>query len=77
MSPENLLEFLVTEQRDEASLADAHSIIEKYEPDDTGQYTCVTPLTAVLLFAAESQQDCGALTDFIFIIFDSSFLSFG
>lgn len=38
----------MTEQQEEASLADAHNIIEKYEPDDTGQYTCVTPLTAVI-----------------------------
>lgn len=34
MSPENLVEFLMKEQREKASLADAHNIIKKYEPDE-------------------------------------------
>ncbi|XP_060900037.1 1-phosphatidylinositol 4,5-bisphosphate phosphodiesterase delta-1-like isoform X2 [Labrus mixtus] len=34
MSPENLVDFLMKEQREKATLADAHSIIEKYEPDE-------------------------------------------
>uniref|UniRef100_A0A8C7XTN0 Phosphoinositide phospholipase C n=1 Tax=Oryzias sinensis TaxID=183150 RepID=A0A8C7XTN0_9TELE len=34
MSAHNLVEFLMTEQRERASLADAHSIIDKYEPDE-------------------------------------------
>uniref|UniRef100_A0A7N6AC84 Phosphoinositide phospholipase C n=1 Tax=Anabas testudineus TaxID=64144 RepID=A0A7N6AC84_ANATE len=34
MSPENLVEFLMTEQRELATLADAHRIIDKYEPDE-------------------------------------------
>ncbi|XP_056148879.1 1-phosphatidylinositol 4,5-bisphosphate phosphodiesterase delta-1b [Lampris incognitus] len=34
MSPENLVEFLIKEQREKATLADAHKLIEKYEPDD-------------------------------------------
>ncbi|XP_035491716.1 1-phosphatidylinositol 4,5-bisphosphate phosphodiesterase delta-1b isoform X3 [Scophthalmus maximus] len=34
MSPENLVEFLMKEQREKATLADAHAIIEKYEPDE-------------------------------------------
>lgn len=38
MSPENLVDFLMKEQREKASLADAHKIIEKYEPDENGQY---------------------------------------
>lgn len=39
MSPENLVEFLMKEQREKATLADAHAIIEKYEPDEHGQYS--------------------------------------
>ncbi|XP_053293140.1 1-phosphatidylinositol 4,5-bisphosphate phosphodiesterase delta-1b isoform X1 [Pleuronectes platessa] len=34
MSPENLVEFLMKEQRSKASLALAHKIIEKHEPDE-------------------------------------------
>ncbi|CDQ94369.1 unnamed protein product [Oncorhynchus mykiss] len=34
MSAENLLEFLIKEQREEATLADAHRLINKYELDD-------------------------------------------
>ncbi|XP_070701723.1 1-phosphatidylinositol 4,5-bisphosphate phosphodiesterase delta-1-like isoform X2 [Pempheris klunzingeri] len=34
MSPENLVDFLMKEQREKASLADAHKIIEKFEPDE-------------------------------------------
>ncbi|XP_030017334.1 1-phosphatidylinositol 4,5-bisphosphate phosphodiesterase delta-1-like isoform X3 [Sphaeramia orbicularis] len=34
MSPENLVEFLMKEQREKASLTDAHKIIESCEPDD-------------------------------------------
>lgn len=34
MSPENLVEFLMKEQREKASLTDAHKIIESYEPDE-------------------------------------------
>ncbi|XP_039999018.1 1-phosphatidylinositol 4,5-bisphosphate phosphodiesterase delta-1-like isoform X2 [Xiphias gladius] len=34
ISPENLLGFLMKEQREKATLADAHKIIEKYEPDE-------------------------------------------
>ncbi|CAL8278209.1 unnamed protein product [Lota lota] len=34
MSAENLQEFLVQEQREEATLAHAHALIDKYEPDD-------------------------------------------
>lgn len=37
MSPENLVEFLMKEQREKASLVDAHNIIKKYEPDENGQ----------------------------------------
>ncbi|KAM7378865.1 hypothetical protein PAMP_004460 [Pampus punctatissimus] len=34
MSPENLVEFLMKEQREKTTLADAHKIIDKYEPDE-------------------------------------------
>ncbi|GAA6222414.1 1-phosphatidylinositol 4,5-bisphosphate phosphodiesterase delta-1-like isoform X2 [Lates japonicus] len=34
MSSENLVEFLMKEQREKATLADAHKIIEKCEPDE-------------------------------------------
>ncbi|CAB1326804.1 unnamed protein product, partial [Coregonus sp. 'balchen'] len=34
MSAENLLEFLIKEQREDATLADAHRLINKYELDD-------------------------------------------
>uniref|UniRef100_A0AAQ5YX00 Phosphoinositide phospholipase C n=1 Tax=Amphiprion ocellaris TaxID=80972 RepID=A0AAQ5YX00_AMPOC len=34
MSPQNLVDFLMKEQRGKATLADAHKIIEKYEPDE-------------------------------------------
>lgn len=38
MSPEDLVEFLTKEQRENATQADAQGIIEKYEPDENGQY---------------------------------------
>ncbi|CAK6967906.1 -phosphatidylinositol 4%2C5-bisphosphate phosphodiesterase delta-1b [Scomber scombrus] len=34
MSPDNLVEFLMKEQREKTTLADAHKIIEKHEPDE-------------------------------------------
>uniref|UniRef100_H3CR59 Phosphoinositide phospholipase C n=1 Tax=Tetraodon nigroviridis TaxID=99883 RepID=H3CR59_TETNG len=34
MSPENLVEFLMKEQREKATLADANSIIKNFEPDE-------------------------------------------
>lgn len=37
MSPENLVNFLMKEQRENATLAEAHKIIEKFEPDENGQ----------------------------------------
>ncbi|KAI3374431.1 hypothetical protein L3Q82_006255 [Scortum barcoo] len=37
MSPENLVEFLMKEQREKASLDDAHKIIETYEPDENAK----------------------------------------
>lgn len=36
MNPDNLVEFLMKEQREKASLADAHRIIDSWEPDETG-----------------------------------------
>lgn len=38
MSPQNLVDFLKKEQREDATLADAHNIIQKHEPDENGQY---------------------------------------
>ncbi|XP_037313896.1 1-phosphatidylinositol 4,5-bisphosphate phosphodiesterase delta-1-like isoform X1 [Pungitius pungitius] len=37
MSPQNLVDFLIKEQREEATLADAHNIIQKHEPDDNAK----------------------------------------
>ncbi|XP_070774277.1 1-phosphatidylinositol 4,5-bisphosphate phosphodiesterase delta-1-like isoform X3 [Enoplosus armatus] len=37
MSPDNLVDFLMKEQREKASLADAHKIIDKYEPDENAK----------------------------------------
>lgn len=37
MSPENLVEFLMQEQREKATLADAHKIIQDFEPDENGE----------------------------------------
>ncbi|KAM9719670.1 1-phosphatidylinositol 4,5-bisphosphate phosphodiesterase delta-1-like [Menidia menidia] len=34
MSPDNLVDFLLKEQREKATLSDAQKIIEKYEPDE-------------------------------------------
>lgn len=37
MNPDNLVEFLMKEQREKASLADAHQIIDQCEPDETAK----------------------------------------
>lgn len=37
MSAQNLLDFLMKEQREKATLADAHRIIEMYEPDENAK----------------------------------------
>ncbi|TDH06162.1 hypothetical protein EPR50_G00129910 [Perca flavescens] len=37
MSPQNLVDFLIKEQREEATLADAHDIIQKNEPDENAK----------------------------------------
>ncbi|XP_068459473.1 1-phosphatidylinositol 4,5-bisphosphate phosphodiesterase delta-1-like isoform X2 [Clinocottus analis] len=37
MSPQNLVDFLMKEQREKATLADAHNIIQKHEPDDNAK----------------------------------------
>lgn len=57
MSPENLVDFLMKEQREKASLADAHKIIEKFEPDENGQYfICNTCLCFRLLLRCVLEQ---------------------
>ncbi|TNN46500.1 1-phosphatidylinositol 4,5-bisphosphate phosphodiesterase delta-1 [Liparis tanakae] len=37
MSPQNLVAFLMTEQREKVTLADAQNIIQKHEPDDNAK----------------------------------------
>ncbi|XP_041660092.1 1-phosphatidylinositol 4,5-bisphosphate phosphodiesterase delta-1-like isoform X2 [Cheilinus undulatus] len=37
MGPDNLVDFLMKEQREKATLADAHAIIEKFEPDENAK----------------------------------------
>ncbi|KAK5859649.1 hypothetical protein PBY51_021190 [Eleginops maclovinus] len=37
MSPQNLVDFLKKEQREDITLADAHNIIQKHEPDETAK----------------------------------------
>ncbi|XP_029309358.1 1-phosphatidylinositol 4,5-bisphosphate phosphodiesterase delta-1-like [Cottoperca gobio] len=37
MSPQNLVDFLIKEQIEKATLADAHNIIHKYEPDENAK----------------------------------------
>ncbi|XP_040026362.2 1-phosphatidylinositol 4,5-bisphosphate phosphodiesterase delta-1 isoform X1 [Gasterosteus aculeatus] len=37
MSPQNLVDFLIKEQREAATLADAHDIIQKHEPDENAK----------------------------------------
>lgn len=37
MSPEDLVEFMMKEQREKATLADAYNIIKKFEPDENGK----------------------------------------
>ncbi|KAL3054777.1 hypothetical protein OYC64_017665 [Pagothenia borchgrevinki] len=37
MSPQNLVDFLKKEQREDATLADAHNIIQKHEPDENAK----------------------------------------
>ncbi|KAM4605564.1 1-phosphatidylinositol 4,5-bisphosphate phosphodiesterase delta-1-like isoform 2-T2 [Polymixia lowei] len=37
MSADNLVEFLINEQREEATLADANKLIEMYEPDENAK----------------------------------------
>lgn len=41
MSSEDLVSFLMKEQMEKVTLADAHKIIEKYEPDENGQYLLI------------------------------------
>lgn len=38
MSPENVVEFLMKEQREKATLADARQLVEQHEPDESSQY---------------------------------------
>ncbi|KAK9539355.1 hypothetical protein VZT92_004465 [Zoarces viviparus] len=37
MSPQNLVDFIMEQQREKATLADAHSIIQKHEPDENAK----------------------------------------
>lgn len=42
MSDRDLLNFLLNEQREQATAEDAHRLIEKYEVDQTGRLTLDT-----------------------------------
>lgn len=42
MSDRDLLNFLLNEQREQATAEDAHRLIEKYEVDKTGRLTLDT-----------------------------------
>uniref|UniRef100_UPI0037E72DD9 1-phosphatidylinositol 4,5-bisphosphate phosphodiesterase delta-1-like isoform X2 n=1 Tax=Semicossyphus pulcher TaxID=241346 RepID=UPI0037E72DD9 len=50
MSAENLVDFLLKEQREKAALADAHSIIEKYEPDENAKQNKLLSKDGFLMF---------------------------
>lgn len=41
MSPQDLVDFLIKEQKEKATLDDAHKIIEAFEPDENGQYAAL------------------------------------
>lgn len=42
MSDRDLLNFLLNEQREQATAEDAHRLIEKYEVDETGRLSLET-----------------------------------
>ncbi|XP_074545481.1 1-phosphatidylinositol 4,5-bisphosphate phosphodiesterase delta-1-like isoform X2 [Halichoeres trimaculatus] len=50
MSPDNLVDFLMKEQREKATLADAHSIIEKYEPDENAKQSKLLSKDGFLMY---------------------------
>ncbi|KAM9844922.1 1-phosphatidylinositol 4,5-bisphosphate phosphodiesterase delta-1-like [Aulostomus maculatus] len=50
MSPENLVEFLMKEQREKVTLADAHKIIGKFEPDETAKEKKVLSKDGFLMY---------------------------
>ncbi|XP_068197191.1 1-phosphatidylinositol 4,5-bisphosphate phosphodiesterase delta-1-like isoform X2 [Antennarius striatus] len=50
MSPQNLVEFLMKEQREKATLAEAHDIIDKYEPDESAKEKKLLSKDGFLMF---------------------------
>ncbi|KAL0966564.1 hypothetical protein UPYG_G00296840, partial [Umbra pygmaea] len=50
MSAENLLEFLIKDQREDATLADANSLIEKYELDDKAKEKQLMTIDGFLMY---------------------------
>lgn len=50
MSPQNLVDFLMKEQREKATLADAQRIIQKYEPDETAKEKKVLSKDGFLMY---------------------------
>ncbi|KAK7945111.1 hypothetical protein WMY93_000839 [Mugilogobius chulae] len=50
MNPDNLVEFLMKEQREKASLTDAHRIIEQCEPDETAKAKKLMSKDGFLMF---------------------------
>lgn len=52
MNAENLVEFLMKEQREKASLVDALKIIKECEPDEKGQ--CLAKVTCLFVCCVET-----------------------
>ncbi|XP_061747483.1 1-phosphatidylinositol 4,5-bisphosphate phosphodiesterase delta-1-like isoform X2 [Nerophis ophidion] len=50
MSPENLVEFLLKEQREKATLEDAKKIIDKFEPDEKAKAKSVLSKDGFLMY---------------------------
>lgn len=55
MSPENLVDFLMKEQRQKATLADAHKIIEKHEPDELAKEKKLLSKDGFLMYMHHSE----------------------
>ncbi|XP_053185437.1 1-phosphatidylinositol 4,5-bisphosphate phosphodiesterase delta-1b [Scomber japonicus] len=50
MSPDNLVEFLMKEQREKTTLADAYKIIEKHEPDEKAKEKKVLSKDGLIMY---------------------------
>lgn len=65
MSCENLVEFLLNEQQEMITLAEAHKIIEKFEPDEKGErcpcgMSCFIHTFGSLVFSEASARSGGS-----------------